>query len=140
MLSALRLLLLCAYSALASLTGLFLCLLHPFNPENTRRCARLFALPSQRFLGIRVDADIADNLIDKGVSVVLVFGRQGVCAEISWYDVEQALALYGFEHTEFMLAGQTVTAFHFDGRCPVLEKAIGKADAEIRALPNRANC
>lgn len=60
MLSALRLLLLCLYSALASLVGLLLCLLRPFDPENTRRCARLFALPSQRFLGIRVEADLTE--------------------------------------------------------------------------------
>lgn len=71
MLSALRLFLLCFYSALASLTGLFLCLLHPFNPENTRRCARLFALPSQRFLGIRVDADIEElNKPDQACVIV----------------------------------------------------------------------
>lgn len=75
MLSALRLFLLCAYSALASLTGLFLCLLHPFNPENTRRCARLFALPSQRFLGIRVETDI-EELHKPAQACVIVANHQ----------------------------------------------------------------
>lgn len=75
MLSALRLLLLCLYSAFASLFGLFLCLLRPFDPENTRRCARLFALPSQRFLGIRVEADV-DELHTRQQSCVIVANHQ----------------------------------------------------------------
>ena len=75
MLSALRLLLLCLYSALASLAGLFLCLLRPFDPENTRRCARLFALPSQRFLGIRVEADL-EELHKQQQACVIVANHQ----------------------------------------------------------------
>lgn len=71
MLSALRLLLLCLYSAFASFTGLLLCLLRPFDPENTRRCARLFSLPTQRFLGIRVEADVGELQKNRQACVIV---------------------------------------------------------------------
>lgn len=54
MLFALRILLLSVHFALASILGLLVSLTRPFNPANTPLCARLYALPAMRILGMRV--------------------------------------------------------------------------------------
>ncbi len=57
MLFALRVLLLSVHFVLATLAGLLVCLARPFNPANTPLCARLYALPALRILGLRVRLD-----------------------------------------------------------------------------------
>lgn len=57
MLFALRMLLLSVHFVVATLAGLTVCILRPFNPENTPLCARLYALPALRILGLRVRLD-----------------------------------------------------------------------------------
>lgn len=57
MLFALRMLLLSVHFIVATLAGLTVCILRPFNPENTPLCARLYALPALRILGLRVRLD-----------------------------------------------------------------------------------
>ena len=58
MLITLRMLLLCVHFVLASLLGLLVCLCRPFNPDNTRLCARLYALPALKILGVRTVLDV----------------------------------------------------------------------------------
>jgi len=56
MLAFLRLVLLGVHFLLAGLLGLCLALMRPFNPDNTRRAARLYAWPALRILGLRLRA------------------------------------------------------------------------------------
>ena len=58
MLITLRMLLLCVHFVLASLLGLLVCICRPFNPDNTRLCARLYALPALKILGVRTVLDV----------------------------------------------------------------------------------
>ena len=58
MLITLRMLLLCVHFVLASLLGLLLCICRPFNPDNTRLCAKLYALPALKILGVRTVLDM----------------------------------------------------------------------------------
>ena len=51
-------LLLCVHFVLASLLGLLLCICRPFNPDNTRLCAKLYALPALKILGVRTVLDM----------------------------------------------------------------------------------
>jgi 1-acyl-sn-glycerol-3-phosphate acyltransferase len=50
----LRMLLLSALFVVASVLGLLVGLLRPFNPDNSRVCARLYSRPALRILGLRV--------------------------------------------------------------------------------------
>jgi 1-acyl-sn-glycerol-3-phosphate acyltransferase len=53
MLLTLRMLLLSMHFVVASLLGLLVSLCRPFNPDNSRIAARIYALPALRILGIR---------------------------------------------------------------------------------------
>ena len=75
MLSVLRLLLLSVYSVIASVLGLLIGLLRPFNPANTPLCAKLFALPSQWLLRIRVDVEL-DSLNRQQQACVIIANHQ----------------------------------------------------------------
>lgn len=55
----------------ASLLGLFISLFRPFHPDNTRLCARLYAVPALRILGLRVQGDIGLLLNHVRPAVVL---------------------------------------------------------------------
>jgi 1-acyl-sn-glycerol-3-phosphate acyltransferase len=57
MLFALRILLLCLHCTLASVIGLLLALCRPFNPDNSRLCAKIYAKPALWILGLKVDCD-----------------------------------------------------------------------------------
>lgn len=57
MLFLLRMLLLSVLFVVASALGLLVGLLRPFNPDNSRICARLYSLPALRILGLRVTLD-----------------------------------------------------------------------------------
>lgn len=56
-LSFFRLLLLTLYCTLASVAGLIVGLCRPFNPDNSRICARIFAVPSMRILGLQAQLE-----------------------------------------------------------------------------------
>ena len=59
LLSLLRTLLLAAHFVVASVIGLIIGLCRPFNPDNSRLCARVYALPALRIMGLRqrIEAD-----------------------------------------------------------------------------------
>jgi 1-acyl-sn-glycerol-3-phosphate acyltransferase len=59
MLATLRLLLLGLHCACASVLGLLIGLCRPFNPDNSRICALIFARPALRILGIKVQAQVS---------------------------------------------------------------------------------
>lgn len=71
MLFVLRVLLLAVHFVLASVVGLLIGLCRPFNPDNSRVCARVYALPALRIMGIRVVLEIGD-LVDHARPAVLV--------------------------------------------------------------------
>ena len=54
MLSFLRLSLLFVHFVIASFIGLLIGMCRPFNPDNSRLCARVYGLPAVRFLGFQV--------------------------------------------------------------------------------------
>ena len=70
MLFVLRVLLLAAHFVIASVIGLLIGLFRPFNPDNSRLCARVYSLPALRIMGIRVKLEIGD-LIDHARPAVL---------------------------------------------------------------------
>lgn len=55
MLFSLRMLLLCVHFVVASLAGLLVSAFRPFNPDNSRLAARIYALPALRIMGVKVD-------------------------------------------------------------------------------------
>lgn len=57
MLLALRILLLALHCTIASVVGLLVALCRPFNPDNSQLCAKIYALPALRILGLRVQVD-----------------------------------------------------------------------------------
>jgi 1-acyl-sn-glycerol-3-phosphate acyltransferase len=71
MLFFLRVLLLSVHVLLASLAGLLLGICRPFNPDNSRLCARMYALPALRILGIRVRIE-ADGVLQHQRPAVIV--------------------------------------------------------------------
>lgn len=70
MLFVLRILLLAVHFVIASVIGLLIGLFRPFNPDNSRLCARVYSVPALRIMGIRVKLDIGD-LIDHARPAVL---------------------------------------------------------------------
>ncbi len=70
MLFVLRVLLLAVHFVLASVVGLLIGLCRPFNPDNSRLCARVYALPALRIMGCDVRLDIGD-LIDHARPAVI---------------------------------------------------------------------
>lgn len=53
LLSLLRILLLAVHFAIASVIGLLIGLCRPFNPDNSRLCARVYGIPALRIMGFR---------------------------------------------------------------------------------------
>ena len=60
---------------LAGVLGVILGLCRPFNPDNSRLCARLYAWPAMCILRLRVKEDVAP-LMDKPQSCVIVANHQ----------------------------------------------------------------
>ena len=58
LLHALRLLYISVSFTIACLMGFIFVLLRPFNPDNTRRCAHLFAIPGVWGMGIKMEVDM----------------------------------------------------------------------------------
>ncbi|MFT3857033.1 MAG: 1-acylglycerol-3-phosphate O-acyltransferase [Aquabacterium sp.] len=71
MLFTLRMLLLCVHFVVASLVGLLISVLRPFNPDNTRLAARIYALPALRIMGVEVHMDAAEVLDHRRPAVIV---------------------------------------------------------------------
>ena len=63
MLYVLRMLLMGVHFILAGLLGLLLGLCRPFNPDNSRLCARLYSLPALRLLRLQAAWLLAQLLL-----------------------------------------------------------------------------
>ena len=59
----------------AGVLGVVLGLCRPFNPDNSRLCARLYAWPAMCILRLRVKADVGP-LMDKPDSCVIIANHQ----------------------------------------------------------------
>ncbi|NWC61376.1 lysophospholipid acyltransferase family protein, partial [Pseudomonas veronii] len=75
MLFLLRMSLMGLHFILAGGLGVLLGICRPFNPDNSRLCARLYALPAMRILGLRVKADV-DSLRNKPGSCLIIANHQ----------------------------------------------------------------
>lgn len=75
MLFVLRMLLMSLHFVLAGVLGVLLGLCRPFNPDNSRLCARLYAWPAMCILRLRVKADVGP-LMDKSESCVIIANHQ----------------------------------------------------------------
>ena len=75
MLAALRLSLLGLHCACASALGLLLTLCRPFHPDNSRLCAKLFAWPALRIMGLRLDIQL-DSLRQLNRPCVIIANHQ----------------------------------------------------------------
>jgi len=71
MLLTLRMLLLGVHFVLASLLGLLVSLCRPFNPDNSRLAARIYAVPAQYIMGMRARRDIDDLLRHQRPAVIV---------------------------------------------------------------------
>lgn len=71
MLFFLRMLLLCMHFVLASLLGLMVSVLRPFNPDNSRLAARIYAVPALRIMGVRVRTEL-DGVLQHQRPAVIV--------------------------------------------------------------------
>ncbi|CAN1602942.1 1-acyl-sn-glycerol-3-phosphate acyltransferase [Pseudomonas mediterranea] len=75
MLFVLRMSLMGLHFLIAGVLGVILGLCRPFNPDNSRLCARLYAWPAMRILGLRVRTDV-EMLVDKPQSCVIIANHQ----------------------------------------------------------------
>ncbi|MFN3616567.1 MAG: lysophospholipid acyltransferase family protein [Aquabacterium sp.] len=81
----LRILLLTVHVVVASVIGLIIGLCRPFNPDNSRLCARVYAIPALRIMGIQMELQIGDLIQHQRPAVIVanhlsnhdlfVFGR-----------------------------------------------------------------
>ncbi len=55
--------------------GVLVGICRPFNPDNSRVCARLYALPAMRILGLNLKADV-DSLRNKPSGCVIIANHQ----------------------------------------------------------------
>lgn len=75
MLYFLRMLLMGLHFLIAGVLGVLLGVCRPFNPDNSRLCARLYALPAMWILRLRVKAQV-DSLRNKPSSCVIIANHQ----------------------------------------------------------------
>ncbi len=75
MLFLLRMLLMGLHFMIAGVLGVLIGLCRPFNPDNSRLCARLYALPAMRLLGLNVKAEV-DSLRNKPGTCVVIANHQ----------------------------------------------------------------
>jgi 1-acyl-sn-glycerol-3-phosphate acyltransferase len=71
MLFSLRVLLLTVHFVVASLLGLLVSVLRPFNPDNSRLAARIYAVPALRIMGVRMRLE-ADGVLKHQRPAVIV--------------------------------------------------------------------
>lgn len=75
MLFALRMLLMGMHFILAGTAGLLIGMCRPFNPDNSRLCARLYSLPALPLLRLKMKTD-AQPLLDHQRSCVIIANHQ----------------------------------------------------------------
>lgn len=75
MLFAMRMLLMGVHFIFAGVAGLLLGLCRPFNPDNSRLCARLYSLPALPLLRLKLKTD-AQPLLDHQRSCVIIANHQ----------------------------------------------------------------
>ena len=75
MLLSFRMLLMSLHFMTAGVLGVLLGLCRPFNPDNSRFCARLYAWPAKWIMGYTFKADVAP-LMDKPRSCVIIANHQ----------------------------------------------------------------
>ncbi|NMY31211.1 1-acylglycerol-3-phosphate O-acyltransferase [Pseudomonas sp. WS 5412] len=75
MLYCLRMLLMGLHFLIAGVLGVLLGVCRPLNPDNSRLCARLYALPAMWILRLQVKAQV-DSLRDKPNSCVIIANHQ----------------------------------------------------------------
>ncbi len=75
MLFLLRMLLMSLHFMIAGVLGVLVGVCRPFNPDNSRLCARLYALPAMRILGLNVKTDV-DSLRNKPGTCVVIANHQ----------------------------------------------------------------
>lgn len=75
MLYLLRMLLMSLHFMLAGVLGVLVGICRPFNPDNSRLCARLYALPAMWILRLNVKADV-DSLRNKPGTCVVIANHQ----------------------------------------------------------------
>jgi 1-acyl-sn-glycerol-3-phosphate acyltransferase len=75
MLFLLRMLAMAVHFVLAGMLGLLLGLCRPFNPDNSRICARLYSLPALCLLGLKVKTDVKP-LLEHHPACVIVANHQ----------------------------------------------------------------
>ena len=75
MLFVLRMLLMGLNFVLAGVLGVILGLCRPFNPDNSRLCARFYALPAMCILRLRVRTQV-DTLVNKPNGCVIIANHQ----------------------------------------------------------------
>ncbi|MFC6297282.1 1-acylglycerol-3-phosphate O-acyltransferase [Pseudomonas sp. CCM 7893] len=75
MLYLLRMLLMGLHFMVAGVLGVLLGICRPFNPDNSRLCARLYALPAMWILRLRVKTQV-DSLRNKPNSCVIIANHQ----------------------------------------------------------------
>ncbi|WP_321368387.1 lysophospholipid acyltransferase family protein [Pseudomonas extremaustralis] len=75
MLFLLRMLLMSLHFMFAGVLGVLIGICRPFNPDNSRLCARLYALPAMWLLGLKVKTDV-DSLRHKPGTCVIIANHQ----------------------------------------------------------------
>ncbi|WP_439861760.1 1-acylglycerol-3-phosphate O-acyltransferase [Pseudomonas sp. MBLB4136] len=75
MLFLLRMLAMAVHFVLAGMLGLLLGLLRPFNPDNSRICARLYSLPALCLLGLKVKTEVKP-LLEHHPACVIIANHQ----------------------------------------------------------------
>jgi 1-acyl-sn-glycerol-3-phosphate acyltransferase len=75
MLFLLRMLAMAVHFVLAGMLGLLLGLCRPFNPDNSRICARLYSLPALCLLGLKVKTDVKP-LLEHSPACVIIANHQ----------------------------------------------------------------
>ncbi len=75
MLFLLRMLLMSLHFMLAGIVGVLIGVCRPFNPDNSRLCARLYALPAMCILRLKVRTDV-DSLRNKPGTCVVIANHQ----------------------------------------------------------------
>lgn len=75
MLYLFRMLLMGLHFIAAGVLGVLIGLCRPFNPDNSRLCARLYAWPAMRILRLQIKAEVS-SLMDKPHSCVIIANHQ----------------------------------------------------------------
>jgi 1-acyl-sn-glycerol-3-phosphate acyltransferase len=79
MLFSLRMLLMAIHFMVAGVLGVLLGVCRPFNPDNSRWCARLYAWPAMLILRLRVKSDL-QRVFERTHPCVVIANHQSNCS------------------------------------------------------------